>query len=98
MQAVGFDRSDSQPCAITKSRFCYTRHKIWKAVLPLVRRPRLSTVLPATVSSQQPAKKGDMANEGAIMRFQGVDKSSTAYKLLASMGWQEGQGLVVHYS
>ena len=29
-----------------------------------------------------------------IARYQGVDKTSTAYKLLSSMGWQEGEGLV----
>ena len=26
--------------------------------------------------------------------FQGVDKESAGYKLLASMGWKEGEGLV----
>ena len=29
--------------------------------------------------------------------FQGVERESTAYKLLAKMGWQEGQGLVSLY-
>jgi Pin2-interacting protein X1 len=27
-------------------------------------------------------------------RYQGVDKQSAGYKLLASMGWSEGEGLV----
>ena len=31
-------------------------------------------------------------------RFQGVEKGSTAYKLLAKMGWEEGKGLVRGYS
>lgn len=35
-----------------------------------------------------------MDADGASSRFQGVDKSSTAYRLLSSMGWEEGQGLV----
>ncbi len=26
--------------------------------------------------------------------FQGVDKASVSYKLLSSMGWKEGEGLV----
>lgn len=26
--------------------------------------------------------------------YQGIEKDSTAYKLLASMGWKEGEGLV----
>jgi G-patch domain len=26
--------------------------------------------------------------------YQGIEKSSAAYKMLASMGWQEGDGLV----
>lgn len=29
--------------------------------------------------------------------YQGVDKSSFAYKLLHKMGWSEGQGLVSRY-
>jgi len=29
-----------------------------------------------------------------LTKYQGVDKKSTAYKLLSSMGWQEGEGLV----
>lgn len=27
-------------------------------------------------------------------RYQGIDRESYAYKMLASMGWQEGDGLV----
>lgn len=30
-----------------------------------------------------------------VERYQGVQKESTGYKLLASMGWKEGQGLGV---
>lgn len=29
--------------------------------------------------------------------FQGVDKKSAGYKLLSSMGWKEGEGLVSIY-
>ena len=39
-------------------------------------------------------RKVEMEADVASSRFQGVDKSSTAYKLLSSMGWEEGQGLV----
>ena len=28
-----------------------------------------------------------------VTRFQGVDKQSSGYKLLAAMGWKEGEGL-----
>ena len=28
------------------------------------------------------------------IKYQGVDKESSGYKLLAAMGWQEGCGLV----
>lgn len=28
------------------------------------------------------------------VKYQGVDKESSGYKLLAAMGWQEGNGLV----
>lgn len=28
------------------------------------------------------------------VKYQGVDKESSGYKLLAAMGWQEGSGLV----
>lgn len=28
------------------------------------------------------------------VKYQGVDKQSSGYKLLAAMGWQEGSGLV----
>ena len=38
-----------------------------------------------------------MTENGAAKQnelYQGVHKASTAYKLLASMGWKEGQGLV----
>ena len=28
------------------------------------------------------------------VKYQGVDKQSSGYKLLAAMGWQEGKGLV----
>ena len=35
-----------------------------------------------------------MAQEAPPQLFQGVAKSSFGYKLLASLGWQEGQGLV----
>jgi hypothetical protein len=31
--------------------------------------------------------------EGPI-RYQGVDKASAGFKLLAAMGWKEGEGLV----
>jgi hypothetical protein len=35
----------------------------------------------------------DAARLGPAL-YNGVDKGSTAYKLLASMGWKEGDGLV----
>ena len=28
-----------------------------------------------------------------VTRYQGVDKQSSGYKLLAAMGWKEGEGL-----
>jgi hypothetical protein len=31
--------------------------------------------------------------EAPTQRFQGVEKHSAGYRLLASMGWQEGEGL-----
>jgi hypothetical protein len=39
------------------------------------------------------AEGRDAARLGPAL-FNGVDKDSTAYKLLASMGWREGEGLV----
>lgn len=36
-----------------------------------------------------------MATPTALPKlYQGVDKGSFGYKLLANLGWQEGQGLV----
>ena len=38
-----------------------------------------------------------LGSEGVAVpkvKYQGIDKSSAGYKLLAAMGWSEGQGLV----
>lgn len=39
----------------------------------------------AAVASQPPT--------APVTRYQGVDKQSSGYKLLAAMGWKEGEGL-----
>ena len=44
---------------------------------------------PAAAVMSKPAKP---SSEASV--FQGIDRSSSAYKMLASMGWQEGDGLV----
>lgn len=40
----------------------------------------------AALASQLPAT-------APVTRYQGVDKQSSGYKLLAAMGWKEGEGL-----
>jgi hypothetical protein len=49
---------------------------------------------PAAMAPSPPAGIKGAPLEGNPILFQGVDKSSTAFRLLASMGWKEGEGLV----
>lgn len=57
------------------------------------RRERTSTSDAAIAAASASASASIAASQHAQL-FQGVDKRSTAFKLLNSMGWKEGEGLV----
>lgn len=42
---------------------------------------------------QMAAVEVPKAQQAPVTRYQGVDKRSSGYKLLAAMGWKEGEGL-----
>lgn len=84
------------PCAQICCRSCLLARRVlinWlNSALSLNQRaPSLSRLQARPASSSA----GEMSAPPAPpVLFQGVDKSSFGYKLLAASGWQEGQGLV----